>query len=400
MGLNNAKIVIVLNDASNSWDVTANVISVSTSVGKNRILDQFQPGTAQIILNNFNREFDPLNTSSAFYGSVIPKASKVYVTFERPGVPTSRFIFVGYIDDWSFDYSVNGEATASFSASEASALFARQAILASSFPSELSGARVNRILTDLGVDYQDIVPSAGASIDAGTQMLDADITCYGQNVLEYLNNVAVSEQGAFFYDTTGALVFEDNTYSATNTANNANRLFTDDGTTNAYPYSNAEIGFSSEVLFNEITVLSSNGINGATASDAASQATYSISHLDIENIFYSNEIRLSNLANLLISRYSVPEYRISSVIVPFRSFSDTLQDNILAFARINSFMKVKFRPNGIGTSIEKFVRVIGIEHNIDLQNHLVRYVFESLRNPSLVLDDVEFGKLDTYSLGL
>jgi hypothetical protein len=188
MGLNNAKIVIVLNDASNSWDVTANVISVSTSVGKNRILDQFQPGTAQIILNNFNREFDPLNTSSAFYGSVIPKASKVYVTFERPGVPTSRFIFVGYIDDWSFDYSVNGEATASFSASEASALFARQAILASSFPSELSGARVNRVLTDLGVDYQDIVPSAGASIDAGTQMLDADITCYGQNVLEYLNN--------------------------------------------------------------------------------------------------------------------------------------------------------------------------------------------------------------------
>jgi hypothetical protein len=212
--------------------------------------------------------------------------------------------------------------------------------------------------------------------------------------------VAVSEQGAFFYDTTGALIFEDNTYSATNTANNANRLFTDDGTTDAYPYSNAEIGFSSEVLFNEITVLSSNGINGATASDAASQATYSISHLDIENIFYSNEIRLSNLANLLISRYSVPEYRISSVIVPFRSFSDTLQDNILAFARINSFMKVKFRPNGIGTSIEKYVRVIGIEHNIDLQNHLVRYVFESLRNPSLVLDDVEFGKLDTYSLGL
>jgi hypothetical protein len=397
MGLNKAKIVIVLNDDSNSWDVTSNVTSVSTSVGKNRLLDRFQPGTAQINLTNFNREFDPLNTSSAFYGAVIPKASKVYITFERAGVPTSRFIFVGYIDDWAFDYTVDGQATASFGASEATALFVRQFIKSSSFPAELSGARINRILTDLNVLYDDIVPSAGASIDAGTQMLDADTNCAGQNVLEYLNNVAVSEQGAFFYDTTGALFFEDNATSATNTVNDANRLFTDDGTANAYQYSNIEIGYSSELLYNEIQVLGA-ASGTAIATDAASQALYSKAQLDVENIFYSNNSRLANLGGLLITKYSTPEYRINSVVVPFIALTDAQQDGLLAFARINGFMKVKFTPSGGGAAVEKYVKVIGIDHVIELDNHQVKYYFESLRNPFLVLDDVEFGKLDTYAL--
>jgi hypothetical protein len=401
MGLNKTKVTILLNDGSASWDVTANVTSVSTSVGKNRQLDEFRPGTAQITLTNFNREFDPLNTSSAFYGAVIPKASKVYVTFERPGVPTARFIFVGYIDDWSFDYSVTGEATATFSASEASALFARQFILGyATLPAELSGARVTRILADAGVSYQNIVPSVSASIDAGTQMLVADPTCAGQNVLDYLNNIAVSEQGAFFYDTNGALTFEDNSRSATNTINNANRLFTDDATANAYPYSSIDIGYTSELLYNKIKVTSFDETNYVSATSSSSQTTYGISDLNLTNIYYTNTTQLTNLALFLLKKYRTPEYRVSSLVVPFISFSDSLQDNLLAFAQINNFMKVKFRPNGIGTSIESYVRVVGIEHEISLDNHLVKYKLESLRNPSLVLDDVEFGKLDTYYLGL
>jgi hypothetical protein len=399
MGLNKAKVVIVLNDDSNSWDVTGNVVSLSTSVGKNRLLDRFQPGTAQINLTNFNREFDPLNTSSAFYGAVIPKASKVYITFERTGVPTSRFIFVGYIDDWAFDYSVDGQAMASFGASEATALFVRQFIAGTSFPAELSGARVERVLSDANVLYDDIVPSAGRTIDVGTQMLDADTNCSGQNVLEYLNNVAVSEQGAFFYNTTGALSFEDNATSATNTVNDANRLFTDDGTATAYQYNNIEIGFSSELLYNQIQVLGA--VSGtAIATDASSQALYSPAELDVENIFYSNTTKLANLAGLLITKHSTPEYRINSVVVPFIAFTDAQQDNLLAFARINGFMKVKFTPSGGGTAVERYVKIIGIDHVIELDNHQVKYYFESLRNPFLVLDDVEFGKLDTYALSL
>ena len=402
MGLNKTKVTILLNDESASWDVTANVTSVSTSVGKNRQLDEFRPGTAQITLTNFNREFDPLNTSSAFYGAVIPKASKVWITFERTGVPTSRFIFVGYIDDWSFDYSVNGEATATFSASEATALFARQFILATSFPAELSGARVARVLADSGVAYDQIVSSAADQIDAGTQMLDADATCEGQNVLEYLNNVAVSEQGAFFYDTNGALTFEDNGTSATNTINNANRLFTDDGTATAYPYNNVDIGYTSQLLYNKIKVSPAVPVtvNSVTLNLTSSQTTYSISTLEIDNILYATETKLTNLGLLLIRKYGTPEYRISSLVVPFISFSDSLQDSLLAFAGVNSFMKVKFQPNGIGTSIEAYVRVVGVEHSIELDNHQIKYYLESLRSPSLVLDDVEFGKLDTYSLGL
>jgi len=401
MGLNKATVTIVLNDNSNSWDVTGKVTSVSTRVGKSRMLDEFQPGTAQITLTNFNREFDPLNTGSAFYGSVIPKASKIYIQFQRTGVPNSRFIFVGYIDDWSFDYSVEGEATATISASEASALFARQYILAYSIlPAESSGARVTRILADAGVQYQNIVPSAGAVIDSGTQMLAADPTCLGKNVLEYLNDIAVSEQGAFYYATNGALEFDGNNNSATNTINDVDRLFTDDGTVGAYPYSSIDIGYTSELLYNKVQVTSFDETNTVSATSTSSQTTYGFSDLNLVNIYYNDNTQLTNLALFLLKKYRSPEYRVSSVVVPFISLSDSLQDSLLAFGQINNFMKVKFNPNNLGTSIESYVRVVGIEHDISLNNHLVRYRFESLRNLSLVLDDVEFGKLDTYYLGL
>jgi hypothetical protein len=400
MGANKVTVAILLNDESNSWDVTGNVIAVSTSVGKNRIFDRVQPGTAEIVLNNFKREFDPLNTSSAFYGSVIPKASKVYISMNLPGVPVSRHLFVGYIDDWSFDYSVDGMSTARFTASEASALFVRQAIFASSFPAELSGARIQRILSDDGVVYSDIKTSNPRVIDAGTQMLDADNTCYGKNVLEYLNSVAVSEQGTFFYDTSGSLHFQDNSHSPTSDINNAHSLFTDDATSGAYPYSNIEIGYSSEILYNQIAILSADGTKNVQSNDAVSQSIYDIGRLEINDVLYSDEKKLSNLGSFLITKYGNPEYRINSVTVSFISLSQTLQDNLLFYAQINDFMRVRFTPNGVGTPVEQYVRVIGIEHNVDIENHYVRYSFESLRNPSLVLDDTLFGKLDNYALGL
>jgi hypothetical protein len=403
MSVNAVTVTIELIDGSNSWDVTNNVIAISTSVGKNRLFDRVQPGDAQIVLTNFNREFDPLNTSSSFYGAVIPKASKVFIDYIQSGVPHQRFLFLGYIDDWSFDYSVSGEATATFTASEASALFARQRITSSSFPAEKSGDRINRILTDGGVLYSRIYDSAANVIDDGTQMLDADYICAGQNVLDYLNNVAVSEQGSFFYNTEGSLVFEDNTRSATSDVNNANRLFTDDGTANAYTYNAIDIGYTSELLYNQIQV---SGFTSGTATynDSLSQSIYNISHLDIENVLYNDSVRLGNLAYYLGNKYSRPEYRINSVTVSFKSLTQSQQDDLIAYGRINGFMKVKFKPNNIGTRIERIVKIIGIEHNIDLHDHQVKYSFESERLlsaiASLVLDDATFGKLDTYSLGL
>lgn len=59
---------------SATWsDVTSKVQSFSTSRGKSRQLDKFEAGTASVTFNNYDRAFDPLYTSSPYYGQIVPK---------------------------------------------------------------------------------------------------------------------------------------------------------------------------------------------------------------------------------------------------------------------------------------------------------------------------------------
>jgi hypothetical protein len=53
-------------------DVTAKVLSVQVRRGRSRQLERFTAGNANIVLDNRDRAFDPLNTASAYYGSILP----------------------------------------------------------------------------------------------------------------------------------------------------------------------------------------------------------------------------------------------------------------------------------------------------------------------------------------
>lgn len=57
-----------------TWvDVTSKVQSFSTNRGKSRQLDKFEAGTASVTFNNYDRVFDPLYSSSPYYGQIVPK---------------------------------------------------------------------------------------------------------------------------------------------------------------------------------------------------------------------------------------------------------------------------------------------------------------------------------------
>ena len=54
-------------------DVTDQVAAVSISRGKNRELERYSAGNAQVTLHNENRWFDPLNAASPYVGNIIPR---------------------------------------------------------------------------------------------------------------------------------------------------------------------------------------------------------------------------------------------------------------------------------------------------------------------------------------
>ena len=106
---------------------------------------------------------------------------------------------------------------------------------------------------------------------------------------------------------------------------------------------------------------------------------------------------MAETALALAERYSQPEYLFNSLEVALHKLSPAQQAQILGM-EIGSIGEVIFTPNGIGDPIERYVQVISINHTVNPDSHYVEFGFQSVDTASLVLDDAEFGKLDTYSL--
>jgi len=384
---NNVKVWLYSSDPSVYNDATAYAVSVSITTGKSRTLDHYEPGSVSITFNNYNRVFDPTNVSSPFYGYIKPK-QRVYVSV------SGYALFSGLVDDWSFNYDVNGEAFAYLTATDKTSLFANQYLPAQTFPAELSGARVSRILNDDAVAW----PTSYGSqvISTGTQMLDADTISANTNVLDYLRQIETSEQGQLYISGTDSLKFKDNNYSVSDLASLP--VFADDGT--GWGYDSIDVSYSSQLLYNRIEVNTWDALTSITANSSDSQTSYGIYKLTIDGVLYTDTDKLKNLCSLISSKYSQPEYRFNSVRLNYYALSNSDQDLVSSTLILNSFASVKYTPNGTGSVIQKYVRIIGVNHDISPGSHFVTYQLESIKNPSLVLDDSEFGKLDYYSLGL
>lgn len=81
-----------------TWvDVTAYVKAFQTSMGRQFELDAFQPGTAQVTLDNSTRRFDPLHATGPYYGHILPrKRIRIVVVVGVTEFP----IWSGFVDTW------------------------------------------------------------------------------------------------------------------------------------------------------------------------------------------------------------------------------------------------------------------------------------------------------------
>lgn len=104
-----------------TWtDVTAYVRGLSFQRGRSTELDQFQTGSASVVLSNADRRFDPLYASSPYAGSLTP-LRPIRITLEHiDATSTTQTIpvFFGYIDGWPQSYEMYGDATVTINASD------------------------------------------------------------------------------------------------------------------------------------------------------------------------------------------------------------------------------------------------------------------------------------------
>ena len=365
------------------FDITDRLLSASTSRGKNQALDRIDAGTLNIVVDNFDRLFDPLYENGFYFGQLIPGKEIRISCNDFP-------VIYGTVDDIDIAYEPGNRSVASFQAADGLS-YLTQNNLPEVFPDvELSGARVTRILDLPEVDW----PADKRSIDTGNSLMSDTDVAQGTQAIGYLQLVATSESGEVFVSKNNNFVFKERN----STPNLPNIIFTDEASIPGYtviPFAELGVVYGTEELYNRIVLTNDFPTfpDEATAEDLASQVLYG-PHSYTQTGLLNNELSdLESLANFLLLRFKEPQYRFSSLSVVMDILSEAQQDEILDL-EIGDIVQVRFTPSGIPPAIEQYVRVIGISHDWQNNEKRINLSLERLDFSLFVLNDPVLGILD------
>jgi hypothetical protein len=288
-------------------------------------------------------------------------------------------VFTGFIDDWDFTYSPGGDSVASFQGSDGFGIFARNLNAGGSAVEELTGARLNRVLDQLTVNW----PSGERDIEDGNSTLAAGVL--EENVLSYMGEVIeTSEQGLLFMSKDGKVAFRERLIEPAGSA----VTFTDNGP--GIPYEDVRISYGTDLMVNQAVVTFPGGT--AVSEDLTSQVTYGITERTLDTQL-SSLAQAEAIADYLIARYAEPEYRIEGLTVNLRALTPAQVDEVLSL-ELGDQADIVFTPNRVGAAIALRNRVIGVSHDVGIFEHRVTFNFEQLPFEFFLLDDAVFGRLD------
>lgn len=355
-------------------DVTPKVVQYSISRGKSRQLDRYGAGQLNVTLNNNDRIFDPLYTSSPYAGQIIPKRSVRVTSNDVVQVET-------VIDDWDLNYEPSGNSYAIIKSSDAFAQLANQSLTAGTATAQQTGERVTAILQNAGVQW----PLDRIDAETGQQALQADVISDGTNALAYLQTVTESEPGELFISKSGDVTFLDRNAEAAGTP----LIFADDGS--GIPYQQLAVVYGAELLYNQIVVTRLNG-GTATASDVTSQEQYGIQNLTRSDLPLDNDTSAQNLADYLIAQYKDPEYRFESIEIEIIELDEATQTQILEL-ELGDFVQIKFTPNNVPPQIDRYAEVIRIAQRVTETSHRITLGLGSTEGEFWRLSDLVFGRI-------
>ena len=363
-------------------DLTSIVMSVNIRRGRNRQLDQFNAGTAQVVFNNNTRVLDPLNTASIYYPFVLPRSP---IIIYANGTP----IFTGFVEDWNLDYQQANQGRMVARCVDAFGTLANQQLNEFTPSVETSGNRVSTVLDRPEINYQ-----GPRSIGTGSSTLGAYEVAQDTNVLNYLQQVNTSEQGYIFTAADGTLTFKGRS-SVLNPV--AGASFTP-STGSGIPYMSLVNQYGSELLYNYIVGQSPAGA-AQTSSDSASIALYQAQNYNLLNLLNSTTTEVAGLTSYLLGKYANPVVRFTGLSCELAALTSA-QWSIIFAIELTSVVSVQMDYN-TGTPLSETQTLItsGIEHRIVPGSHIVSYTFESTDgNQYLTLNDAIFGTLDNNLL--
>lgn len=394
----------VLADApADIVDITPQVRKVSTRRGRNRILANFEAGSAAVILNDPNSDFNPQNPSSPYYGKLLPlRKIRIYAETTLSGNPVTVNLFSGYITsyDTSFYQGTNDDSTVTLQCVDGFRLLNNVSTDIPPVPGctagQLSGTRVEALL-----DYADF-PDSLMLIESGDTTMMAD-PGGNRSILAAIQTVEQSEFGAFFIGRDGkATFFDRNTVSIL--ADVTPKIYTDARplAVNEYPYASVDFAFDDQLVLNDVTITRYNdGTIPApvpqTVIDQPSVDTYFYKSGARTNLLMQTDSEALDQAQMLVASRKNADLRIDSMTLNLNA--DVSELNTFNNLRLDIYTLInitKAMPGGSSITRELFVQ--GVNHDITPGNWNIKVFTAEPIIQAFILDSTTQGILDTNVL--
>ena len=365
-------------------DLTQYVQQITTSRGRSRILDTFEGGIATLSCIDTTGVLDPDNGTYA--GKILPM---IQVVISATYGGTERTLFSGYIEAWNYTYQQDIDASyVTINAVDGERILnlANVATVAGQAAGQDTGTRINKILNTVSW------PSSERSIDTGNTACQADPGTT-RSALTAIRTCATTEIGGFYMDTNGKTKFvsRENTIKALATTPTQ---FNDTGT--QIPYVSLDFNTDDTVLANKISITRTGG-SAQVASDATSISTYFERNLTRTDLLMETDTVAMDYAEAVLATRKDADLRVKGITI------DSTAD---VAATVNAALDTDFfqpiqvtRAQPGGGTITRNLTVQGIRHTITPTRFLTTFNTAEPLVEGFILNDSQYGVLDTSALG-
>lgn len=368
-------------------DVSNIALRVNIRRGRNRILNNFEAGTATVVLEDDNGDWNPQNTSSPYYGKLLPlRKIRIWADYDAGSGLQRYYLYSGYITSYdnSFRLGIDEISSVTLQCVDAFRLFQNVNIttVAGTSAGQTTGARIDNLLDVASY------PSSQRIVDTGDTTVQADPST-ARTLLAACQTIEQTELGGFFIDTEGNAVF----LSRSTVAEKADQtplMFNDNGTDIAYQ--SIDFAYDDTQIFNDIIVTRLNGTPQEVQSTSSIE-TYFIHSGSRSDLLMQTDAEALNQANMLLNARANALLRIDSI--GLNLMDSTASSRIVAGLESDLFTLVNVTKTAQGTSsfsLELFVQ--GIQHDITPTTWTTRLLTAEPIIQAFILDSTIQGVLD------
>jgi hypothetical protein len=373
-----------LADGDDVVNISSIILRSSIRRGRNRILNQFEAGTAVVEIKDDTGDWNPANTAGPYYGKLIP-LRKIRIFADYEGI--RYYLFSGFITSYDTQFAIGADEVSRVILNCVDGFRLLNNVGITTVPDtgagQLSGTRIERLL-----DASDW-PISQRAINAGDSTMQADPGTADRTVLEAIQTVEVSELGGFFISAEGDATFYSRT-TVSELADSTPTNFSDDGT--GIGYAQIDLAFDDTLIVNDVSVQRLNGTN-QTVSDQTSIDNYFKHSGARTGILVQTDQESLDQANMILSARKDATLRIDSMTLNLVDDGEVARNIAGLELEIFDLVNVTKAMPG-STSITRELFVQGVQHDITRTTFTTKILTSEPIIQAFILNSTTQGVLD------